>query len=477
VLPHFRAETPSPGDGPSGFAGPTIKAALFLGLALTLGLWLFAGYRMASRIGDLESAAAGISARYVRAQDMLSDAQSQVLVGSILVRDALLDRNPANRADNRRTVDETYAAAERALAQYVPVGETADERQGVHRLRQEIEQSRARMLEALDASTDSAGRASSRVLQRRIIPQRDTILRITDQVQALVRNAFTEQLVQTAEVYRAAERRALWRLGAALAANLAIGIIAALYAGRLETRLRRQRTRDLHMTQELQRLSARLVTAQEEERRMIARELHDEVGQSLAAIRVELSLAQRAPTDPEATAARMDALRSITEGTLRTIRDLSHLLHPAMLDDLGLIAALESLTAGFADRHACACVFVHDNLEERLPPPLEAAVFRIVQEALSNVARHAHATTCQVSVRRTVGHVHVAIQDDGIGFDLPDDGGGYSGGLGLVGVRERAALFAGTLTVATAPNRGTRLDIQLAIPQEKDAPTLAHLSR
>lgn len=463
---------------PANHAGLTIQAALFLGLGLTLALWLFAGYRMAVRIADLETATAGINAQYVRAQDMLSDAQTQVLLGAILVRDALLDRDPDTRAGNRRKVEETYAAAGMALAQYVPLGSSSGEREGIATLLHEIEGFRVAMLAALDTGADPAGQSSRRILQQRVIPQRDTVLRISDQVQALVRKAFTEQLVQTAEVYRAAQRRALLRLGAALAANLAIGILAALYAGRLEQRLRRQRMRDLQLTEELQRLSGRIVTAQDEERRMIARELHDEVGQSLAAIRVELSLAQRAPADAATSAARMESLRAITEGTLNTIRDLSHLLHPAMLDDLGLVAALESLTVGFTSRHDIACEFAHENLDERLPPLLEAAIFRIVQETLNNVARHARARHCRVSVRRTGEHVQVSVTDDGVGFERPDgDEAGGTAGLGLIGIRERAALFGGTLHVTSAPDRGTRIFVQLVIPDEKDETPLAHLPR
>ena len=127
----------------------------------------------------------------------------------------------------------------------------------------------------------------------------------------------------------------------ALATSLGIALLATFYAGRLEDRIRRQRAKDVQNTRDLQHLSAKLLNAQEEERRSIARELHDEVGQALTAIKVELAMAQRAIDGAGGAATALDDARSIADGVLHTVRDLSHLLHPALLDDLGLAAATE----------------------------------------------------------------------------------------------------------------------------------------
>src|SRR6478672_7545773 len=146
---------------------------------------------------------------------------------------------------------------------------------------------------------------------------------------------------------------------------------------------------------------------------MIARELHDEVGQTLAAIRVELAFAQRPDADASAIASRLDDVRAITEGALHTIRDLSHLLHPAMLDDLGLIAALESLVGSFSARHGVNVELRHANMNRRFASDLETAIYRIVQEGLNNVVKHARARTCRVSVTRAGDVVRISIEDDG----------------------------------------------------------------
>jgi signal transduction histidine kinase len=234
------------------------------------------------------------------------------------------------------------------------------------------------------------------------------------------------------------------------------------------------------------------VTAQEDERRMIARELHDEVGQALATIRVELALAQRAPADAAAVGEKLELLRSITESTLKNIRDLSHLLHPSTLDDLGLVATIESLVSGHEGRHALRIDFFHRAMHERLPRRLESAIFRITQEGLTNVTRHAAATTCRIDLQRVGDLVRLRIEDDGRGFVLPDadeadDAADVattatiqpSRGLGLIGMRERAALFDGTLTIASTPGHGTTLTLELPVPAEQEdrhgSPT--HLSR
>src|SRR5262249_54507765 len=161
-----------------------------------------------------------------------------------------------------------------------------------------------------------------------------------------------------------------------------------LHAGRLERRVRRQAARDRELTSDLQRLSARLSTLQEDERRTLARELHDEFGQALTTIKMDLAAAQRAGGAAAAEAAPDDA-RRIAEETLNSIRNLSHLLHPSQLDDLGLVPALEAHAAAFARRFDVACDVHADDREMALPPDVQTALYRIAQEALTNVARHA----------------------------------------------------------------------------------------
>jgi signal transduction histidine kinase len=267
-------------------------------------------------------------------------------------------------------------------------------------------------------------------------------------------------------------QRRIWQsLSVALAASLGIALLAILYAGRLEDRIRRQRAKDAQNTRDLQHLSAQLINAQEAERRSLARELHDEVGQALTAIKVELAVAGRAIGGPGPAATALEDARAIADGVLHTVRDLSHLLHPSLLDDLGLPAATEWYLKGFAKRHGIRTDLLHNRMDERLAPETEAAAYRIIQEALTNVAKHARATNCRVYLQRLTNTLLVTVEDDGVGFDpaemRPADG---THGLGLVGIRERAAQLQGTVRLESAVGRGTRLTVEVPAEARRSAP-------
>ena len=442
--------------------GLTLKAALLLGFGLTFGIWLFAGYYFTKRMGIVESRAAAINARYMQAQELLSTVRAQVLVGSVYVRDALLDPNPATAANYRRQLEEAYRAVNQALQQYVPVLDSSAERERVGRLQREIDEFRGTMLEVL-ATDSSRWPTEARVLlNTQIVPKRELVIRVSEEVQGLNRQAFVQQQREIAEVYGVTQRRLWESLGLALAASFGIALLATLYASRLGNRIRHQGLQDAQNARELQDLSAKLITAQEEERRSIARELHDEVGQALTAIKVELAVAQRTIEASGGGASLLEDARSITDGALATVRDLSHLLHPALLDDLGLPAAVEWYLRSFGKRHGLRVEVLHDRMDERLTPEIEASAYRIVQEALTNVAKHARATACRVYLQRLPNTVLITVEDDGVGFDAAEaEGAGTHRGLGLIGIRERASYLRGTVRLESAPGKGTRLTVEV----------------
>lgn len=439
----------------------TIRAALFIGFGLTLGLWLLAGFQLTRRMADVEARAEAISARYMRAQEVLSNVRAQVLLESVYVRDALLDPDPASAADSRRRMEATYHAVEQGLQQYVPVVGSQVEQDRLARLRLEINDFHGTMVEVL--STDSSRwRTEARdLLNRMVVPKREVVIRVSEEVQALNRNSFVQQQTEIAAIHRVTQRRTWVQLGLALLASLGIALLATAYSGRLESRIRRQQLKDLENTRDLQRLSAKLVTAQEEERRTIARELHDEVGQALTAIKVELSVAERTIGSTGAPHL-LDDVRSITDGAIHAVRDLSHLLHPALLDDLGLPAAIDWYLRSFGKRHGLRVDLLQDQMDERLSPEIEASAYRIVQEALTNVAKHARAHSCRVYVQRLPNTVLVTIEDDGVGFDGGEpERTDARQGLGLIGIRERASHLGGTVRIESAPGKGTRLTVEL----------------
>jgi signal transduction histidine kinase len=442
--------------------GLTIKAALLLGFGLTFGIWLFAGSYFSRRIGEVERRAAAINARYMQAQELLSTVRAQVLLGSVYVRDALLDPNPASAADYRQHLEDTYRSVNQALQQYVPVLDSSIERERIGRLQVEIDDFRQTMLKVLDTDSSRWPTEARVLLRTQIVPKRELVIRVSEEVQALNRNAFVQQQGAIAEIYDVTQRQLWESLGLGLATSFAIGLLATLYAGRLENRIRRQQLQDVQNARELQHLSAKLITAQEEERRSIARELHDEVGQVLTTIKVELAVAQRAIEATGGAPHLLDDVRSIADGALTTVRDLSHLLHPALLDDLGLPAAVEWYLKGFGKRHDIVTEVLHDRMGERLTPEIEAAAYRIVQEALTNIAKHARASMCRVYLQRLQNTVLITIDDNGAGFDQAEvERAGVRAGLGLIGIRERAAQLRGTVRLESTPGKGTRLTVEL----------------
>ena len=215
----------------------------------------------------------------------------------------------------------------------------------------------------------------------------------------------------------------------------------------------------------LHQISLRLVNAQEEERRRISRELHDELGQALTALKINLEVGSRA-LPSEAPPALRQSLREASFLAVRTLeraRSMSLDLHPAVLDDLGLVSALQWEIDRYEQRTGQIVHFEAVPADVQLQPELEITVYRIVSEALTNVARHAGAGQISVSLRVRDQHVVTRIEDDGVGFDaagwFSSPRGRHS--LGLTGMRERAELLGGQFEITSQPGRGTKIWVKL----------------
>ena len=203
----------------------------------------------------------------------------------------------------------------------------------------------------------------------------------------------------------------------------------------------------------------RVVEAQELERRRLARELHDETGQALTSILLGLKgLEER--TGDEASRAAADELRELVVSTLRDVRRLAVELRPTALDDFGLVAALERLAGSFAEQTGISVDFQTALANERLPEEVETALYRIVQESLTNVVKHARARRVSILLARTEGAIKAVVEDDGRGFDSTDE---TADGFGLVGMRERLALIGGRLQVESSPEAGTTIAVEVPV--------------
>ena len=446
------------------FARPlTMRAALLVGFGLTLGLWLFAGYQVTLRIREAQRDAGAVSARYLQAQDLLATVRSQVLVASVLVRDALLDPDATSVLHHRNEIERAYDSIDDELSRYVPFLGSSVERERVDRLRSEVRELRSASDDVL--GTDHTRWSSdARLLLKRFMPRREAAIRVSEEVQVLNRSAFIDQQQETTQRQSGMQRQVLIIFGVALVISLAIGWLAFYHTTGLELRLTEQRAREERIASDLQRLSAKLVHVQEEEQRRIARELHDAVGQALSSVKLELVVAQRKLDRIGVGTNLLSDARESADLALNSVRDLSHLLHPSALEDLGLVAALDSHVADFRKHHDMAVMFVHEGVEGRQPPETERALYRIVQEAFSNIARHAHARVARVVLTAQPRGIGVVIEDDGVGFDVASvEQPGKRRGLGLLGIRERASQLGGTVKIERRPAGGTRIEVELPV--------------
>jgi signal transduction histidine kinase len=452
--------------------GLTLHYALLGGFGLTLGLWLFAGYLVTARFGDARRQSGALNVRYVQAQELLSSVRAQVLLTSVVIRDALLDPSPRPAADYRRDVEQAYRNIDAALAGYNPIVDPAAERLRVQRLRDVIQAFRVASLEILSTDSSHLWQLDARALLQQLLPKRESVIDVSEELQAINRTVFVGQQNEMSQVQAALQRQVLTVLGVALVISFVIAWTSYRYGVRLERRLVDQRLREEQISADLHRLSARVISVQEEERRRIARELHDEVGQALSAVNLELTGAQQYL---QRTGTESDLLREarvLADGALRSVRDLSQLLHPSVLEDLGLSAAVRSFLNGFGRRTGTNVAFHDDGTLKRLTPEAELTVYRIVQEAMTNIARHASATRVEIRLAEEDGRLSVTVEDDGVGFDARDvERPGRQGGLGLLGIRERVSQLGGTVRIDSVIGRGTRLEVTIPATEHRAAGT------
>lgn len=442
--------------------GLTIKAALILGFSITLAVWLITGVQFARRLADAQRQSSEVASKYVEAQELLASIRAETLKAGVQVRDALLDTVATSRAAHQGALEDTFTAIDGALRNYVPMFGAATELRDLDTLRFAVADFRASMRQLIASEAHATTVEVSTVLNREVVPRRNGILAATEALQASNRSAFIRRETDMASEHGLAERQTWQRLGLTLLTGLGIAVVATIYASRLETRLVSQLAIDADNARALQLLSTKLITAQEEERRHIARELHDEVGQGLSALKMELVVAQRTIDGSGGPATLLDSAQAIASEALHSVRDMSHLLHPAQLDDLGLAAALEWYTRDFSKRFNVKTELRQDNVTTRMPPYTEIAAYRIVQEALTNVVKHADARSCVVTLSRKGDLLEVIVEDDGAGFDPAAlNASGGRRGLGLIGMRERAIQLHGAVTVTSAVGHGTRVKCTL----------------
>ena len=303
-------------------------------------------------------------------------------------------------------------------------------------------------------------------VQRVIVPRRGELYDALRAFSTADEKRVQESSQEIIDARHDAAQRLMLMLGLGVFLCVLVATISIRHAEHLEQKAELHYAAVEEARGEMQRLSARLLEVEEDGRRQLARELHDEIGQSLALLQIEISHAQAAAIgQPSGLRERLQRARAMAEETVQTVRDISVLLRPALLDDLGLVPALQFQIEHFQRRSGIACEFVEENVADQLSDATKTCVYRVVQEALHNCEKHSGAAKVQVSVRQLPAFLMVEIEDTGCGFQLNDKGmPSRTTGLGLLGMRERAAIAGGSLVIDSAPGRGTRVALRLPIP-------------
>jgi len=308
-------------------------------------------------------------------------------------------------------------------------------------------------------------------LQGEIVPRRGELYTALLDLAAADQQKLQESEREFADARRHAAERLIIMLGFSLLLSFVVARLSLRHAENLERQAERHYAEVEQTKRELQQLSARLLEIEEEGRRRLSRELHDEIGQTLALLQIEISHAQALlAAQPQAARERLQRARELAERTVQTVRNISVLLRPALLDDLGLVPALQFQLEDFLRRSGIACEFVEQDVADQLPDHVKTCVYRVVQEALHNCEKHSRAKKVRVVVRQLPDCLAAEVEDDGCGFALNEQRmPSKDTGLGLLGIRERAAIAGGSLVIDSAPGQGAR--IALRIPLAPSAAT------
>jgi PAS domain S-box-containing protein len=236
----------------------------------------------------------------------------------------------------------------------------------------------------------------------------------------------------------------------------------------LDTSERRRAERALRESrQDLRALAGRLFRAQEEERKRIARELHDDLSQSVALLAFDTSsLALSPPPSAEDMKKALCKLQSRIADLSTDIRQIAHQLHPSILEDLGLAAALRELCEEFSARETTPVVFEQEALQDVLPVEIASCLYRVAQEALHNIQKHARASHIWLTVSGNPESVHLSIQDDGVGFASESGTSGH--GLGIISMKERVRLVQGEFSIHSQPGQGTKVTVSVPLPGRRN---------
>jgi signal transduction histidine kinase len=434
--------------------------ALVLGFGGLISIMALAGFDALRSLQQFRRSDELIRRHYLAQNHVLNEIRADVFVSGTYVRDYLLEADLERAETYRLSLEQVRKQMESALESYGRDLAPA-EIQHYTTLRAKLADYWDILTPIFSWDTSERRRSGYIFLRDEVFPRRQNMLAIADQIDNINEqqlNAGNDQVVGLLLKFQA---RLVITLIAALALGLGLAALTMFRILKLEAQVLVRFEEATEARGELKGLSARLVEAQETERRALSRELHDEVGQSLSAVLVELrnlSLGL-ATKSKESLGEHVDTIKHLVEGMIRVVRNMALLLRPSMLDDLGLVPALKWQAREVSKRTSTEVSVAAELISDDIPDEYKTCIYRVVQEALHNVSSHAHARTVRIRVQQEPDRLTLSIQDDGLGFDSKQ-----VKGLGLLGIQERVTQLGGKCTVHSTPGSGTILAVELPFP-------------
>ena len=406
-------------------------------------------------INGLRSSDAQVERRFLERSRTLEQIRSSIYLSGTVARDSLLA--PAGSAPSQLAeVNGLHKQTDAALEKYRKSLEP-EEAAAFASLRSEIEAYWKVLNRTFAWTNEERERYRYQFFYNELIPRRTTMLQIADRVGQLNELGLQRGDQQLAGLFEKLRLGLLGTIALTLMGGMALAIYTSLTVLRLQNEVHEKLEENIEAKNSLRELSAKLVRAQEEERRALSRELHDEAGQSFSAILLETENLLDLEDDPE-TRGHLESVRDLAQHGMAGTRNMALLLRPSMLDDFGLVPALNWQAKETAKRTGLRVQVSAVDLPRDLPEEHKTCIYRIVQEALNNVTKHAQASAAQVNVQRMDSRIDLTVHDDGTGFDAE-----RVRGLGLLGMEERVHHLGGAFTIDSQPGRGTLLKIHLPL--------------
>ena len=445
----------SEGGWPSGKLRLTLLSS-FGGL---LALMVIAGLDALRLAHEMHTQEEEIRQAFLAHTQPLLVLSSSIYVYNDRIQEYLLSQDPQADGVTAEEFSRLTAEINSTVTKY-PENCQPEERALRERLEQLFTEQQGMMNPVLSWSREERHQQAWRFLNEQVLPQRSRIQETSEKIALWNSQQLGAADREMFRSFASLQARQTKMLAIALTAGLVLSFASVLYLLRLGEEAQRRYQELACSRAELEALSAQLVDVQETERRSISRELHDEVGQSLGALLVEVGrLAASVPSGNAKIKDHVDKIKSVAETTVQTVRNIALLLRPSMLDDLGLIAALEWQGREVSRRSEMEVEVQSAEVSEKIPDEYKICIYRLVQEALNNAARHSSARNARVTVEQTADKILVSVFDDGRGFDPR-----RVRGLGILGMEERVRRLGGLFTIDSKPGSGTTLKAEFPLP-------------